>query len=93
MIPLRKLSRFFGISDRKPTPTALRGGVGGCHEESNYHTAINFFNSAIYLDITCKEAYYARGTVKFQLSYFQEAIDDFNKVLSIDINPEVLNDK
>ena len=31
MIPLRKLSRFFGISDRKPPPTALRGGVGICH--------------------------------------------------------------
>jgi tetratricopeptide (TPR) repeat protein len=37
-------------------------------EESNYHTAINFFNSAIYLDLTYKEAYYATGTVKFRLS-------------------------
>ena len=31
MIPLRKLSRFFGISDRKPPPAAPRGGGGECH--------------------------------------------------------------
>jgi aryl-alcohol dehydrogenase-like predicted oxidoreductase len=30
MIPLRKLSRFFGISGRKPTPTR-REVCGGCH--------------------------------------------------------------
>ena len=32
MIPLRKLSRFFGISDRNPPPAAPRGGGGECHE-------------------------------------------------------------
>lgn len=55
-------------------------------DSDDSYLKINYYTKAINLDKTFKEAYNNRGEVYMSLDMFDEAIEDFGKVLSFDVD-------
>ena len=55
-------------------------------EENNYINAIENYTKALNIIPILDEAYYWRGYAKFNLGYYNDAIDDWEKVLEITPN-------
>ena len=53
-------------------------------KEEDYKSAIKNYSKIIELDSTYAEAYFSRGTVKFNNFQFDEAIADFDKALKLE---------